>query len=290
MNPSQNDFALRFDSTNPGQFLACCGLLELADRSWNGAEAWFDGPNTFRLRASRPVLHPAPGELLSALAKCSIMNTMTPQELQRRDELAARSKEVKDDPLLKAEKKALDALWRESPILFGTPFSLRVDWFTDDRADGAIFKTWAGQQSVLEIARGMQSALRREAWRAISVDAWLTQSAASDGLPFNFDSELGALGSDRDVGFSFDPLKHINVLTKPCLELCAFIGLQRFRPRRTGKNRFRYATWDQPMLPQVASVAACALLPDSAALTFEFGLHYRTQYLKSFLPAKPVGR
>src|SRR5207237_7441081 len=31
------------DPTNPGQFFACCGLLELADRLWGGAEGWFVG-------------------------------------------------------------------------------------------------------------------------------------------------------------------------------------------------------------------------------------------------------
>ena len=36
------------DPTNPGQFFACCGLLELADRLWPGAEGWFAGfPNAF---------------------------------------------------------------------------------------------------------------------------------------------------------------------------------------------------------------------------------------------------
>ena len=29
------------DATNPGQFFAWCGLLELADRRWGGAEGWF---------------------------------------------------------------------------------------------------------------------------------------------------------------------------------------------------------------------------------------------------------
>jgi CRISPR-associated protein Csb3 len=36
------------DPTNPGQFFACCGLLELADRIWPEAEGWFEG-GTFRL-------------------------------------------------------------------------------------------------------------------------------------------------------------------------------------------------------------------------------------------------
>ena len=30
------------DLTNPGQFFACCGLLELADRLCPGAQGWFE--------------------------------------------------------------------------------------------------------------------------------------------------------------------------------------------------------------------------------------------------------
>ena len=29
-------FSVNVDPTNPGQFFACCGLLELADRLWQG--------------------------------------------------------------------------------------------------------------------------------------------------------------------------------------------------------------------------------------------------------------
>ncbi len=39
---------IKVDVTNPGQFFACCGLLELADRLWPGAEGWFD-TTTFKL-------------------------------------------------------------------------------------------------------------------------------------------------------------------------------------------------------------------------------------------------
>ena len=33
---------INVDVTNPGQFFACCGLLELADRLWPGTEGWFE--------------------------------------------------------------------------------------------------------------------------------------------------------------------------------------------------------------------------------------------------------
>ena len=44
------------DVTNPGQFFACCGLFELADRLWPGAEAWFEGEaaqSQFQIVASK---------------------------------------------------------------------------------------------------------------------------------------------------------------------------------------------------------------------------------------------
>ena len=32
-------FQVRVDPTNAGQFFACCGLLELANRLWQGVES-----------------------------------------------------------------------------------------------------------------------------------------------------------------------------------------------------------------------------------------------------------
>jgi len=36
------NIAIPVDLTNPGHFFACCGLLELADRLWPGAEGLFE--------------------------------------------------------------------------------------------------------------------------------------------------------------------------------------------------------------------------------------------------------
>ena len=40
---TEPSFSVNVDPTNPGQFFACSGLLEMADRLWPGAEGWFDG-------------------------------------------------------------------------------------------------------------------------------------------------------------------------------------------------------------------------------------------------------
>jgi CRISPR-associated protein Csb3 len=282
---------VRVDPTNPGLFFACCGLLELAARLWNGAEGWFAGQELeFLVRPLKAVPGNA-ASLLSEIARCSITNTMSKRQSQRRGELSNMTKKQrKANPRLEAEKKDLDALYREAPVLFDEPFHLRLDWFLDDRAGGDDFKTWAGQQSVLDISRGMREAVDCDAWSATPQVDWLFKRARSSCLPFNFDSDLGAMGSDRDVGFSFDPLKTIRVETRPLLELLAFVGLQRFRPLRMGtENRYRFALWFEPLVPEVASIAGCGLLESSSSRVFEFRLLYRTKYLKSFLPANPMG-
>ena len=46
MSSSESDksiIRLKVDPANPGQFFACCGLLEIAERLWDGVEGWFEG-------------------------------------------------------------------------------------------------------------------------------------------------------------------------------------------------------------------------------------------------------
>jgi CRISPR-associated protein Csb3 len=282
---------VRVDPTNPGQFFACCGLLELADRLWPGAEGWFDHRGrSFYLAPLTETDTATAAELLGKLRECRLSNTMTDEQLARLGDLAAMK--AKDRPSeLEEEKKALEKRRREEPIVLHEPFGLRVDWFLDDQAGGDRFKTWAGQQSVLDIAQGMKQALAADVWASLPAERWLTQSSRDEGLPFNFDSDLGGQGSALDVGFSFDPLKAVvrSATARPLLELAAFVGLQRFRSAPVpDENRYRYSLWTTPLPPEVACVAACGAMTDPASQTFEFRLLYRTQYLKSFLPAQPI--
>jgi CRISPR-associated protein Csb3 len=285
---------VRVDPTNPGQFFACCGLLELADRLWDGAEGWFEKTGRgFSMRPLRPAtaIDASPLALRIAVAQCPLTNTMTEAELQRREQLSSMRTELEGNQSLQSEKKTLDSLWREAPVVLGEPFDLRLDWFADPRAGGDDLKTWAGQQSVIDIATGMHKSVSNGLWQESSPQEWLFDRLSTDCLPFNFDSDLGGVGGDRDVGFSFDPLKSIKVQTRPLIELLAFFGLQRFRPARVGnENRYRFSLWSDPMMVETASPAACGHLASASLQTFEFRLLYRTKYLKSFLPAIPISR
>jgi CRISPR-associated protein Csb3 len=56
-------FSVDVDPTNPGQFFACCGLLEIAHRVWRGAEAWFEN-RSFVVRPLADVPDSSPDAVL----------------------------------------------------------------------------------------------------------------------------------------------------------------------------------------------------------------------------------
>lgn len=286
MNTPTPSITVNVDLTNPGQFFACCGLLELADRLWPGAEGWFDEEEQLCI-AVDPDAEASSTDLITSLIDCSIVNTMTKVQLHRLKELKAKKKNLGSQEA--TEKKSLEKRWREEAIILPAPFSLRIDWFLDKYADGSRFKTWAGQQSVIDIARAMKASMESDEWRCLESDQWLSRPAENGGVPFNFDSNLGPQSSSIDVGYSLDALR-IPALTRPLIELGAFIGLQRFRPTQIGKeNLYRYRAWRLPLGVELAAVAASTDLLLSESSAYDFRLLYRTKYLKSFLPATPVG-
>src|SRR5262249_48030475 len=94
------------DPTNPGQFFACCGLLELADRLWSGAEGWFQGCE-FCIKSGGTL-----AELIQAVGGATLTQ-LDPEDTTG------------------------------SAIEVGSPFRpLRLDWWQDHRAGGKELKVW----------------------------------------------------------------------------------------------------------------------------------------------------
>jgi CRISPR-associated protein Csb3 len=275
------------DPTNPGQFFACCGLLELADRLWNGAEGWFE-PGEFCLQAT-PLSEP------TALA--AGQSTSSPESGTTPDPLATLIAAVRNTPFAKDDPK--NPLYGEetvAPLRLGDPFNLRLDWWNDSRASGDTFKTWAGRQEVVRIARSMHAAIDPEIHRsktllqhaALLIDV---DDARKTAAPFYFDSRAASQAGNIDVGFSTDA-QGISVPVFAAVEFLCLVGLQRFRPRETrdGRDRiYSYFTWpcDSPLSPAVATAVASGVARIPGAAEYRFRMLFRTKYLKGFLPSQP---
>ena len=282
---NSSSIAISVDPTNPGQFFACCGIFEIANRIAGDCHAYFSSD-----QCSFSVYSPSTAitleTILDGLRHAKIKNMMPPGQLERLREL--RSLTTKQtNAAEKAERKFLEAVNRKSEIVIDDLRGMVVDWFADTRSGGSRFKTWAGQQSVLEITTEMQRLIADDAYHCANGSS-LFSIAVGDSIGFNFDAALGSHSSAIDVGFVLDPLG-MTCKLRPAIELLAFIGLQRFRPSAVGgkSNCYAYATWARPENIFAASSKSTALVPTSDVNRYEFSMLYRTKYLKSFLPAEP---
>ena len=122
-------------------------------------------------------------------------------------------------------------------------------------------------------------------WQLDGFEDVLYRTSGDGGLPFYFDAQIGSGSSSIDVGYSLDALSMRSGI-RPAIELLAFIGLERFQPRRDG-DVLTYRTWHRP-LPPVLAAAACAAGYPEDGVSYQFNILYRTKYLKAFLTAKLI--
>lgn len=271
------------DLSNPGQYFACCGLFEVASRQSNGVLAWFTD-STFHLTDGSDCSRLGPKLLIDLLKHCEVESKLDERDANDFRHLNGR-KPSELSASERARKKELVSTIREAPVLLDWGDKLTIDWFLDSASGGSDFKTWAGQQTTLAIARAMQAGIIAGGYATGDCRDWLSRGVVGSGLPFNFDATLGLQSSSLDVGFSLDVLKMAQQ-TRPLLEFAAFIGLQRFRPKVVvSRKSYAYGVWQDPLPIQAAGAAASLSIPVSQRMAFR--LLYRTKYLKSFLPSTP---
>lgn len=244
---------INVDLSNPGQFFACCGLLELADRLWgdSGIFGAF-GSDSFDLTvgsSQRSLKH-----LIHHFVKAEV------QQLDLYDKFA-------------------------SPLQLGDPFDLRLDWWSKcegqnktrvDLGGGDRLKTWAGKQFGPLIFRLMKNACHEIDLRKPLDDPKAVYETKSGRArtktisPFYFDARREE--TSLDIGFS--PDEHdMSVMAYPAVESLALVGLQRFRPaadeNRQGRS-FVYTAWAEPLPPPVAMAAISGAMPVDSCGTFRF--------------------
>jgi CRISPR-associated protein Csb3 len=256
------------DPCNPGQFFACCGLLELADRLWPGAEGWFDNRH-FGITSAGGSLP----ELLTAVCDAELT------QLDATDDFS-------------------------SPIELGLPLCLRLDWWTDERAGGKAAKVWAGSMRSVRIARAMRHALRQPEFHSENlfdrgVIVYDPDESDKKVEPYYFDSRRGANAQALDIGFAPDAVKErdapaepMKTAAYPAVEWFCLVGLQRARPARTATPRvFDYFSWSVPLPASLLPAAVTGQLSHVGANGYRFENAFRTDQRKhkSFLPSTLIG-
>ncbi len=144
--------AVTVDPTNPGQFFACCGLLELADRLWPGGArgAFNSGGQEFVIERTEGSDAADARALFGALAGCTIGSTMTEEETARLKQLKNLKKSLRT-PATDAETLRLNEKWENERLCIPSPTPLWLDWWADGVTGGSRFKTWAGKQIISDL-------------------------------------------------------------------------------------------------------------------------------------------
>jgi len=302
MSEAMSTITVNVDVTNPGQFFACCGLLELADRLWPGAEAWFDlRDGQFALRVAAG--HSAVQQLIEETVRCPIQG-LTADERQELDELERRKRELRKvgRALTEAEenrRSELGRLTREGHLILER-FQLTLDWWQEDGAPA----TWAGKQEIHKIARAAQDGIAQcmaEGRPLKDMLDWQlvlrtpSEYRSEKGIdkkvePFYFDARRYA--HPLDEGFSLD-VQGADTVANPATEFLCLVGLQRFRPQRDGDSKwtFQYCAWGPALGVAQAAPVASGLVRVPAMRRLCFSLQFRDDQkrYKAFGFARPMG-
>jgi len=249
------------DLTNPGQFFACCGLLELADRLWPGAQGWFDcGAPAFYITCdgALPVL-------VDSIANADLSPT---------------------DP----------ADPYSSPLVIAKPFRpLSIDWWKTDQTGAKDLKVWAGTMESFGIAYAMQQALKNTRFHGPDLfNAGMVVTNPHDlkkkKEPYYFDARRAPNAHSRDIGFSPNDLS-LTSIAHPAVELLCLIGLQVARPASTSQMRtYNYFTWSVPLPSNLLLAASTGnlALPDRRGYRFENWFRTGQKKHKAFRSAIPL--
>jgi len=262
MSAPDPTFSIQVDLTNPGQFFACCGLLELAYRLSHNARGWFEGA-TFKIAD-------APANFVAQFLACDARSIIA-------DSKDNSSKDDSD----KGDDKTV-------PIQLATPFALRLDWWITESAQQAKLKTWSAGQKITDVLGEMRKHFKNAI--AKNPHDWLrVAEPIKSPKPFGYDSRLSRTAA-LDMGHN--DMSYVTAFS-PAVDVLTVVGLQRFRPWVIETwTRNRYCTWSQPLPADIAAVSTLGLIPQFIDSCFEFPIKPRDSQgrYKLFGHAQPARR
>lgn len=268
MSHPEPNIQIPVELTNPGQFFACCGLLELADRLWPGAEGWFE-VHKFCIVTD---------ESTNSLAELLEFARSVEFDVGTDSEIGNDSDEYNNESLPVEPIR----LYSKAGKLI-----IQLDWWSEKS-----IKPWAGSMKERVILRAMLDAidpaqhvpfddLKRVLYQPPTTTKSVKQKKAAKKEPFYFDPRRGNKSHPLDSGFSPDTHKMESECC-PTLEALCFIGLQRARPTSANlANQSRYTVWTRPSLPaNLAGAATSGIVPWPNLGKYVFDNYFRTDQRK----------
>lgn len=279
---------INVDMTNPGQFFACCGVLELASR--------IDPHSTARFENGQFLINGDVRSLLEVFFKCRV--TADTSVTSTNDDTG----DEEDDPA--DDNNEIDShRGRIYPLTLHEPFNLRLDWWTSEGAQKQKLKTWTAGQRVTDLFLGYHKKQKRKGKTELVPIPSMRERFADAVKRFPQDWLREALPIEVPMAFSYDSrLSRNNALDQghvgnrtmafsPAIDVLTLVGLQRFRPRMLEVwTRNLYCTWSQPLSVEIAAVTALGLIPQLIDSCFEFPIKPRDSQgrYKLFGHAHPV--
>ncbi len=261
------------DPTNPGQFFACCGLLELADRLWPGAEGWFER-DSFYLRTTGSlrqtliclILDP-PNALLTVCDSLPVKPIVALLALTFDGDATSRF-EINFWVKIVTKSGKVEAV-------AAPPWNM---WSGNQKTHTSI---WPALRDALRIQLVGDKDQRLDPLTDKQLDNLFRQTRPLTGR-FGFDST--AAWNAQDVGFSPND-QGMAVESSPATELLAAVGLQRFRPV-IDNGVVQYQLWNNPASPAIAAAFTCGGIQHSGT-RYRFEIVNRGQY-SAFGKARPM--
>jgi CRISPR-associated protein Csx14 len=251
MSDAKPNITVNVDLTNPGQFFACCGLLELADRLWPRAEVVgaFSVPRFQQSRFgvfANTVFNSS--DIVNKLLKCA-RKAVDPYR-----------------PIMGSNGKPVADANKTKPVMFAEPVSLRLSWWLDElqgKQNG--FKLWGAHLTSEGLITDMTNGITADG----ITDSTVLESRV--GMTGRIGLDTRSSWNTLDEGFSPND-QTLPVDTYPLTELLGAIGLETFKPLPLDGG-YVYCCWPTPLPVIVARAvtSGSARIQRTSSYRFEIG-------------------
>lgn len=239
------EIRIHIDPCNPGQFYACCGLIELFE---------LRGAKTLS-RFHADLLRPRDAEF-TVDSEGDLNLDVVMEAIKNASFLPGNA----DKPPYK------DSITPVSVSIFG--HDIELDWWLNEFHDRATpLKCWAGQVTTQKLTSELPKLLSATG-ASFDMDGFTSTRFGVDPR-----SAWEAL----DLGYSPNEQNQV-VRTYPAVELLAAIGLEGFRPKGTRKTGFSYCLWLEPLPTAVARTACMESWDGLPSAVYAFRLEGRGSY------------